>query len=40
MVREAVVLAGLPEPGETRLARQTTVDRDAVATAALLTALE
>jgi len=31
VVREAVVFAGLPDPGETRVALQTTADRDAAA---------
>ena len=39
-VREAVVFAGLPDPGETRDALQTTADRDAVAMGAILGALE
>ncbi len=40
VVREAVVFAGLTDPGETRLALQTTSDRDAVAMQAVLTGLE
>src|SRR5262249_45680075 len=40
VVREAVVFAGLPDPGETRLALQTAADRDAGAMSALLVALE
>jgi hypothetical protein len=40
VVREAVVFAGLPDPGETRLALQKAADRDAVAMTALLLALE
>jgi hypothetical protein len=40
VVREAVVFAGLPDPGETREALQTAADRDAVAMTALLVALE
>jgi hypothetical protein len=40
VVREAVVFAGLPDPGETRLALQTAADRDAAAMTGLLTALE
>ena len=39
VVREAVVFAGLPDPGETRLALQTTADRDALAMSALIDAL-
>lgn len=40
VVREAVVFAGLPDPGETRAALQTHADRDAAAMAAVLGALE
>lgn len=40
VVREAVVFAGLPDPGETRQALQSAADRDAGAMAALLSALE
>ncbi|AWM39109.1 hypothetical protein GobsT_26150 [Gemmata obscuriglobus] len=40
VVREAVVFAGLPDPGEARLALQTSADRDAVAMEALLACLE
>ena len=40
VVREAVVWAGLPDPGETRLALQTSADRDAIGMAALIDALE
>jgi hypothetical protein len=40
VVREAVVSAGLPDPGSTRLALQSTADSDAVAMAALIDALE
>ena len=36
VVREAVVFAGLPDPGETRLALQTAADRDAAAMAAVI----
>jgi hypothetical protein len=39
VVREAVVFAGLPDPGETRLALQTLADRDALAVSALIDAL-
>jgi hypothetical protein len=39
VVREAVVFAGLPDPGETRLALQTMADRDALAMTALIDAL-
>jgi hypothetical protein len=39
VVREAVVFAGLPDPGDTRLALQTTADRDALAMTALIDAL-
>ena len=40
VVREAVVFAGLPDPGETRLALQTSADRDALTMSAMLDALE
>src|SRR4051812_16698226 len=40
VVREAVVFAGLPDPGETRLALQTTADRDAMMMSAMIEALE
>jgi hypothetical protein len=40
VVREAVVFAGLPDPGETRLALQTSADRDAAAMEAVLACLE
>lgn len=40
VVREAVVFAGLPDPGETRLALQTAADRDAGAMSAILDGLE
>jgi hypothetical protein len=40
VVREVVVHAGLPDPGETRLALQTTADRDALTMSAMLDALE
>jgi hypothetical protein len=40
VVREAVVFAGLPDPGETRLKLQNAADRDAEAMNALLSALE
>jgi hypothetical protein len=40
VVREAVLFAGLPDPGETRLALQTTADRDALTMAAMIEALE
>jgi hypothetical protein len=40
VVREAVVFAGLPDPGETRLALQTSADRDALAMETVLTSLE
>jgi hypothetical protein len=39
VVREAVVFAGLPDPGETRLALQSAADCDALAMSALLDAL-
>jgi hypothetical protein len=39
LVREAVVFAGLPDPGETRLALQTLADRDAITMSALIDAL-
>lgn len=39
VVREAVVFAGLPDPGETREALQTNADRDATAMYALLDGL-
>ncbi len=39
VVREAVVYAGLPDPGETRLALQTTADRDALAMSAIIDSL-
>jgi hypothetical protein len=39
VVREAVVFAGLPDPGETRVELQTAADRDAQAVSALLDAL-
>src|SRR5262249_27707687 len=39
VVREAVVFAGLPDPGETRLALQTMADRDAQAVSLLIDAL-
>jgi hypothetical protein len=39
VVREAVVFAGLPDPGETRLALQTLADRDALAMTVLIDAL-
>lgn len=40
VVREAVVFAGLPDPGETRLALQTSADRDALAMETVLVCLE
>jgi hypothetical protein len=40
VVREAVVFAGLPDPGDTRLALQTAADRDAAAMAAVLDGME
>ncbi|HEX4611307.1 MAG TPA: hypothetical protein VH092_24150, partial [Urbifossiella sp.] len=40
VVREAVVFAGLPDPGETREALQSTADRDACAMADILAGLE
>lgn len=40
VVREAVVFAGLPDPGETRVALQTAADTDANAMAALIDSLE
>ena len=40
VVREAVVFAGMPDPGETRLALQSAADCDANAMSALLDALE
>lgn len=40
VVREAVVFAGLPDPGETRLALQTSADRDALAMETVLACLE
>ncbi len=40
VVREAVVFARLPDPGETRLALQTGADRDACAMESILNALE
>jgi hypothetical protein len=40
VVREAVVFAGLPDPGETRMALQTAADRDAGAMATVLHCLE
>jgi hypothetical protein len=40
VVREAVVFAGLSDPGETRLALQTMADRDALAMVAMIDALE
>jgi hypothetical protein len=40
VVREAVAFAGLPDPGETRLALQTSADRDALSMSAMLDALE
>ncbi|QDU23585.1 hypothetical protein [Urbifossiella limnaea] len=39
VVREAVVFAGLPDPGETRVALQTTADRDAAAMADVIAGL-
>jgi hypothetical protein len=40
VVREAVVFAGLPDPGETRLALQTTADSDVMTMSAMIDALE
>jgi hypothetical protein len=40
VVRETVVSAGLPDPGETRIALQTAADRDAGAMAGILDGLE
>jgi hypothetical protein len=40
VVREAVVFAGLPDPGETRLALQSAADSDALAMSALIDALQ
>lgn len=40
VVRAAVVFAGLPDPGQTRLALQTQADRDATSLAVLIAALE
>lgn len=40
VVREAVVFAGLPDPGETRLSLQTSADRDAAAMTDLISCLE
>ena len=40
VVREAVVFAGLPDPGETRLALQTAADRDAGAMGVIIDGLE
>jgi hypothetical protein len=40
VVREVVVFAGLPDPGETRVALQTSADRDAGAMAAVLDGME
>jgi hypothetical protein len=40
VVREAVVFARLPDPGETRQALQTSADRDAATMAALIAVLE
>jgi hypothetical protein len=40
VVREAVVFAGLPDPGETRVALQSAADRDEAAMAAILDGLE
>jgi hypothetical protein len=40
VVRAAVVFAGLPDPGGTRLALQTQADRDAAALAAFMAAME
>lgn len=40
VVREAVVFAGLPDPGETRAALQANADLDALAMTAILSALE
>jgi hypothetical protein len=39
VVREAVVFAGLPDPGDTRVALQTTADRDAAAMGDILAGL-
>ena len=39
VVRESVVFAGLPDPGETRLALQSAADRDALAMSAMIDAL-
>ncbi|OWK34183.1 hypothetical protein [Fimbriiglobus ruber] len=39
VVREAVVFAGLPDPGETRVALQTAADRDAAAMADIVAGL-
>lgn len=39
VVREAVVFAGLPDPGETRLALQTAADRDAAAVGDIIAGL-
>src|SRR5262249_52744802 len=40
VVRESVVFAGMPDPGETRLALQSGADRDAATMAALISVLE
>ena len=40
VVREAVVFAGLPDPGETRVALQTTADRDAAAMTDVIAGLD
>ena len=40
VVREAVVFAGLPDPGDTRMALQTAADRDAGAMGVILDGLE
>lgn len=40
VVREAVVFAGMPDPGMTRLALQTACDRDALTMTAMIDALE
>jgi hypothetical protein len=40
VVRAAVVFAGLPDPGQTRLALQTQADRDATSLAVLMAAVE
>jgi hypothetical protein len=40
VVREAVVFAGLPDPGDTRLALQTSADQDAVAMRIILRCLK